>query len=83
VELAQNEGGVEVLFADQGPGIPLAERDKVFQRFYRVEESRSGHPGNGLGLSLVQAVIALHGGTVALSDNAPGLRVSVRLPRSA
>jgi signal transduction histidine kinase len=81
VELAQHEGGVEVVFADQGPGIPLAERDKVFQRFYRVEESRSGHPGNGLGLSLVQAVIALHGGSVALSDNSPGLRVRVFLPR--
>jgi signal transduction histidine kinase len=65
------------------PASPAAERDKVFQRFYRVEASRSGHPGNGLGLSLVQAVINLHGGGVQLGDNAPGLRVSVWLPRAA
>jgi signal transduction histidine kinase len=82
VQLQQEPSGVEVVFADQGPGVPVAEREKVFQRFYRVEESRSGHPGNGLGLSLVQAVIALHGGSILLSDNAPGLRVSVRLPRT-
>jgi signal transduction histidine kinase len=70
-----------VYICDDGPGIPAAERAKVFQRFYRVEESRSGHPGNGLGLSLVQAVINLHGGTVQMGDNAPGLCVSVRMPR--
>jgi len=68
--------------ADNGPGIPAAERGKVFQRFYRVEASRSGHPGNGLGLSLVHAVINLHGGSVELDDNAPGLRVTVWLPRA-
>ncbi len=83
VSLAEQPAGVEVTFSDQGPGIPEAERTKVFQRFYRVEESRSGHPGNGLGLSLVQAVIGLHGGSVDLGDNAPGLRVRVVLPRSA
>ena len=76
-------GRVWLEVADNGPGVPAAERDKVFQRFYRVEASRSGHPGNGLGLSLVQAVINLHGGGVQLRDNAPGLRVSVWLPRAA
>ena len=80
VSLVHRATGIEVVITDQGPGIPAGERDKVFQRFYRVEESRSGHPGNGLGLSLVQAVIALHGGTVSLGDTAPGLRVSVTLP---
>ncbi len=70
-----------VAVCDDGPGIPQAEREKVFQRFYRVEGSRSLHPGNGLGLSLVQAVINLHGGSVTLGDNSPGLRVSVILPR--
>ncbi len=71
-----------VSVCDDGPGIPQAERQKVFQRFYRVEGSRSLHPGNGLGLSLVQAVINLHGGSVVLGDNAPGLCVSVSLPRA-
>lgn len=72
---------VEVEFRDDGPGIPEAERDRVFERFYRVETSRSGYPGNGLGLSLVRAVTRLHGGNIELGDNAPGLRVVVRLSR--
>ncbi|MCG3169628.1 MAG: Adaptive-response sensory-kinase SasA [Pseudomonadales bacterium] len=72
---------VELEFADDGPGIPPAERERVFERFYRVEASRSGYPGNGLGLSLVRAVGNLHGGSIELGDNAPGLRVVMRLPR--
>lgn len=78
----ERDGGSCIEVCDNGPGIPAAEREKVFQRFYRVEESRSGHPGNGLGLSLVQAVVNLHGGSIGLGDNDPGLRVSVRLPRA-
>lgn len=69
--------------ADTGAGIPAAERDKVFRRFYRVESSRSQQPGNGLGLSLVQAVVNLHQGSIALADNNPGLKVAVRLPATA
>lgn len=83
VRLEPHEGMVDLSVADDGQGIPAAERDKVFQRFYRVEASRSGRPGNGLGLSLVQAVIALHGGTVRLEDNRPGLLVRIRLPLTA
>jgi signal transduction histidine kinase len=69
--------------ADSGWGIPLADRDKVFRRFYRVEASRSQQPGNGLGLSLVQAVVNLHAGSIALTENHPGLKVAVRLPAAA
>jgi signal transduction histidine kinase len=83
VRLAAQGDVVQVCIEDDGPGIPLAERDKVFQRFYRVEASRGLRPGNGLGLSLVQAVIALHGGTVRLEDNQPGLRVRIELPLAA
>lgn len=72
------EACVEV--GDSGVGIRAADRDKVFRRFYRVESSRSMQPGNGLGLSLVQAVVNLHRGTIALADNNPGLKVTVRLP---
>ncbi|MGK0500861.1 MAG: signal transduction histidine kinase, partial [Oceanicoccus sp.] len=54
-----------------------------FRRFYRVEASRSLQSGNGLGLSLVQAVVNLHSGNVNLLDNAPGLRVELQLPLSA
>jgi signal transduction histidine kinase len=71
---------LQVDVEDSGMGIPLAERDKVFQRFYRVEVSRGQQPGNGLGLSLVRAVVNLHSGSIALRDCNPGLGVAVRLP---
>ncbi|WP_372864279.1 ATP-binding protein [Spongiibacter sp.] len=72
-----------IYVADTGIGIPDVDRDKVFQRFFRVESSRSRHPGNGLGLSLVQAVVKLHDGSIALEDNRPGLKVVMRLPRQS
>ena len=71
------DGGVEAVVADTGPGIPEALRDKVFQRFYRLDSSRTT-PGNGLGLSLVAAVATLHGIVIDLDDNRPGLRVTLR-----
>lgn len=66
--------GTRVIVADNGPGIPPEARDKVLQRFYRLEESRST-PGNGLGLALVAAVAQLHNARLRLEDNGPGLRV--------
>ena len=68
-----------VIVADSGPGIPEVERKKVFQRFYRLDESRST-PGNGLGLSLVDAVARLHHIRVVLEDNTPGVRVRLEFP---
>ena len=68
-----------VTIADTGPGIPTEFRERVFQRFYRLEQSRST-PGNGLGLSLVAAVVRLHGAEVTLAENQPGLRVQVVFP---
>lgn len=64
---------------DRGPGIPEAERERVFDRFQRLESHR-GSPGSGLGLSLVRAIVHRHGGRVVLLDRAPGLRVQVLLP---
>jgi len=61
---------------DDGPGIPEKEREKVFQRLYRLEASRTTK-GSGLGLSLVKAVADLHCGSVVLNDNEPGLCVRV------
>lgn len=75
-----SRGAVEVQVADSGPGIPPPLREAVFRRFFRADHSRST-PGSGLGLSLVQAVIQLHGASITLGDNGPGLRVTVRLPR--
>jgi signal transduction histidine kinase len=73
---------VEVAVADNGPGIPAELRSKVLQRFFRLETSRTT-PGNGLGLSLVAAVAALHETQIELIDNAPGLRAVVGLPVAA
>ena len=65
-----------VTIADKGAGIPPSDREKVFQRFFRRESSRTT-PGSGLGLSLVGAIAELHECRIVLSDNAPGLRVSI------
>jgi signal transduction histidine kinase len=65
--------------ADNGPGIPAADRQRVLQRFVRLEESRS-QPGSGLGLSLVAAVARLHHGEIELGEANPGLVVTLRLP---
>lgn len=68
-----------LVVADNGPGVPAGEREKIFDRFYRVESSRTT-PGSGLGLALVAAIAELHGGSVVAFDNAPGLAVAMRFP---
>lgn len=78
---ALHEGRVRLTVADNGPGIPAADRERVFGRFVRLEQSRSSD-GAGLGLSLVAAVAALHGGRVFLEDGEPGLRVTLELPQA-
>ena len=70
---------VEIVVADQGPGVAPQDRERALQRFVRLEKSRS-HPGSGLGLSLVAAVARLHGGSIRLEDNTPGLRAVLTLP---
>jgi signal transduction histidine kinase len=67
--------------ADNGPGIPDGERAHVVERFVRLEQSRS-QPGAGLGLSLAAAVARLHRGELILADNAPGLKVTIGLPKA-
>ena len=76
LSLAQQRGRMIVSVSDTGPGIPEAMRDKVLQRFVRLDASR-GTPGNGLGLSLVKAVADQHAATLSLADNHPGLCVSL------
>lgn len=79
MELRRVPGHVHLVVSDNGPGIPARERMKVFDRFYRLDKSRNS-PGTGLGLSLVKAIGELHGGTVSLADNQPGLVCSVYFP---
>jgi signal transduction histidine kinase len=76
----RRDGDMLVLkVADNGTGVPEGDRDRVLQRFERLEKSRS-QPGSGLGLSLVAAVVRLHHGTLELGDGNPGLVVTIRLP---
>lgn len=74
VELTRHADGVQIAVSDTGCGIPPAEREAVFQRFYRAEHSRSS-PGNGLGLTLVRAIAHLHNMAVRIEPLSPGTRV--------
>ena len=72
-------GCAEIVVADRGLGIPDADRARVLDRFVRLEGARS-LPGSGLGLSLASAIAHLHGGSLGIENNAPGLRVVLRVP---
>jgi signal transduction histidine kinase len=71
-----------VVVADRGPGIPADDRERVLERFVRLDGSRTT-PGNGLGLSLVAAIARLHNAVLNLDDNAPGLKVTLRFRPAA
>ncbi len=71
--------GPSIVVEDNGPGVPEAELSRLPERFYRVDRART-QPGNGLGLAIVSAIAALHGGRLQLSNAAPGLRVAIVLP---
>jgi signal transduction histidine kinase len=81
LSLTAGADGPCLCVCDDGPGIPVAEHANVVQRFYRLERSRT-HPGNGLGLALVAAIVDLHGARLGLADNGPGLRVTIQFPSS-
>jgi signal transduction histidine kinase len=72
----------EIVVADNGPGIPEADRGRVKDRFVRLDEARGGS-GSGLGLSIVAAAAKLHGGELRLEDNRPGLRAVLTLTRGS
>lgn len=80
IQTSETKDRYVVAIADDGPGIPLQERENVFRRFYRLERARSS-PGHGLGLNLVSAIAELHGACIRLDDNNPGLRVTIDFPR--
>ena len=81
IRLSAEKRGDNILInvADNGKGIPPDKRDDVLKRFVRLDSARST-PGNGLGLSLVSAIVALHNGSLQLHDNKPGLRIEITLP---
>jgi signal transduction histidine kinase len=85
----RSSGEIEFSVTDTGPGVPDGDRERVVERFVRLENSRN-EPGAGLGLSLVAAVAEAHGGRLELAEGpgkvgelGPGLRVALVLPRPA
>lgn len=79
VVLTRQKGQPVLFVGDTGPGIPDEYKDKVLERLFRLEQSRTS-PGSGLGLALVAAVAKSHGLELKLEDNVPGLKVSLRFP---
>jgi signal transduction histidine kinase len=75
----RNGDSIDIRISDNGPGIPAPMHEKVLQRFVRLDASRNT-PGDGLGLSMVAAICALHDASLLMSDGLPGLSVTVSLP---
>ncbi len=76
LELGLLDGQPAITVSDNGPGIPVNDRERVLERFQRLDTARSS-PGSGLGLSMVNAIAKLHNATLLLEDNNPGLKISL------
>jgi signal transduction histidine kinase len=74
---------IEATVADDGPGIPAADRGRVFERFTRLDDARDRDTGGtGLGLAIAREIVAAHGGSIAVVDAERGARIAVRLPKA-
>ena len=82
ISLATDHGVVALTVDDDGPGIPEGDRDRVFERFTRLDDGRARDAGGlGLGLSMVKAIVEQHDGTVAVEESPlGGARLLVQLP---
>ena len=80
VKLRSTPDEVNLIVSDNGPGVPAELREKLFDRFYRPEASRTT-PGSGLGLSLVKAIANLHNAKISLRDSDPGLLFEFQFPK--
>ena len=84
VGVRRNEGAIEITVTDQGVGIPEADLDRIFERFFRVDQARSRHTGGtGLGLAIVKHVVQNHGGDIRVwSQPGKGSTFTIRLPEA-
>jgi signal transduction histidine kinase len=81
VELSSDVSGVTLAVSDDGPGVPAESRERIFERFGRLDGSRNRFTGGtGLGLAIAREIVEAHGGTIALDPDATGARFVVRLP---
>jgi signal transduction histidine kinase len=84
VSLRRTGSIAELTVADDGPGIPAEERERVFERFVRLDEHRNrSDGGTGLGLPIARAIVAAHGGSIAIAETSAGATFVVRIPLSA
>jgi signal transduction histidine kinase len=81
VQLGEVDDRARLVIADDGPGIPPEDRERIFERFTRLDDARSrAHGGTGLGLAIAREIIDGHGGRLELEDAEPGARFVVLLP---
>lgn len=84
VEVSVASGAAVVRVADSGPGIPAADQEQVFDRFYRVDKARSrDRGGSGLGLAVALSLVRAHGGTVELTSRPGATAFTIRIPLTA
>jgi len=82
VTVAAAGEAAEIVIANDGPPIPAADRDRIFGRFVRLDDSRSrSDGGSGLGLAIARDIVTAHGGTLTVDDRAQGAAMRIRLPR--
>jgi signal transduction histidine kinase len=83
VELTTEGGDVVLSIQDDGPGIPGSERDRIFERFARLDEARNQDAGGtGLGLAITKEILTAHNATITIADSTGGARFVIRLPAS-
>ncbi|MGH9058964.1 MAG: sensor histidine kinase [Acidimicrobiales bacterium] len=81
IQLSTTSDAVELVVADDGPGIPAEDRQRIFERFARLDEARSQDDGGtGLGLAIAKEMVAAHTGTIDVVDSSVGARFAIRLP---
>jgi len=77
-----NDGSIEIAIQDQGPGVPEEDLKRIFDPFTQVDSARDHASGGyGIGLALVHRIVELHDGIIEASNQSPGLRITIRLPR--
>lgn len=82
VSVTDNDSEIRIVVSDDGPGVPVASRERIFQRFARADGSRSRHDGGrGLGLAIARDIAAAHGGSLRLEDSPVGATFVISMPR--